>query len=206
MNRRHFTLATALAALAPTVGTESARATGLSEGSGAAVTGRLDSAANAIRSADSVQTALDGWGTIAAEVLPFVHMTALVAKGPASTAAGDSAGDVRRIFSTVPAAYPVGGWKHLSGSEWASHVLQQQKVLVASGNNALARYFPDHALLRSLGTRTLINLPVVVCRRTVGAFAMLCAQEEIGLEAISAIQRLVPCAAAVFVMAGEHAA
>lgn len=206
MNRRLFTVATALGALATAARADDPRATP-SIASGEESTSRLDRAANAIRGADSVQSALAAWMEIAGEMLPIVQMTALVAKGPATgEAANGSAGDVRRIFSTVPSAYSVGDWKHLSGSEWASHVLQQQKVLVASGDGALARYFPDHALLWSLGTRSLLNFPAVVCRRTVGAFALLCGQEKISEEAVAAVQKLVPCAAAVFVVAGNSAA
>ncbi|MCY1266602.1 hypothetical protein D9M68_136430 [compost metagenome] len=206
MNRRLFISAAALGSLATAARGQGSLGTSSYEASGAAAT-RVDTAASAIRNADSVQSALAAWGKIAGEVLPFVHLTALVAKVPAAgEGKAGTGGDVRRIFSTVPKAYPVGGWKHLGGSEWASHVLQQQKVLIASGDAALARYFPDHALLRSLGTRTLINLPVVVCRQTVGAFAFLCGQEAVDAEAVAAVQKLVPSAAAVFIMAGDAAA
>jgi hypothetical protein len=83
---------------------------------------------------------------------------------------------VRRIYSTVPESYPVGGWKHLSGSDWANTVLVRREVLVASGDADLRHYFPDHELLRSLGTVTLVNVPVVCCERAIGAFAFMCGE------------------------------
>ncbi|GAB7547686.1 GAF domain-containing protein [Cupriavidus sp. 8B] len=143
------------------------------------------------------------WGHAAAIALPFRHMTALVTKHASGGA--DDPGDVRRIFSSVPSAYPVGGWKHLSGSEWSAHVLQAQRVLVASGSSALVRYFPDHALLRSLGTRTLVNIPLVVCQRTVGALALLCEQERIDPAALARIEALAPYTAPLFVLSQADA-
>jgi hypothetical protein len=161
----------------------------------------MDMAMASIRNADSVQAALTAWALVVQKALPHLQMTALVSK-VAPDGKSQAVGDVRRIFSTIPSAYPVGGWKHLSGSDWSRHVLERQQVLVASGNEALAKYFPDHELLRSLGTRTLVNIPVVVCRKTVGAFAFLCAQEAIAQDVTAAIDRLASVAAPVFLLPG----
>ena len=197
MNRRHFTLTTAAGLLSSSFAFAAERA-------GRPAQEEWDSmlaAVTAIRNADSVQAAFTAWQAVAQKVLPHLQMTALVSK-VSPEGKPQSIGDVRRVFSTVPSAYPVGGWKHLSGSDWSRHVLERQHVLVAYGSDALAKYFPDHELLRSLGTRTLVNVPAVVCRKTVGAFAFLCAQESVGPEVTAALERMASVAAPVFLMPG----
>lgn len=163
----------------------------------------IERASEAMRSSGSPLEAFAQWSTTAAIVMPFLHMTALVAKEGADPAAGP--GDVRRVYSSVPSAYPVGGWKHLAGSDWAAHVLQGQRILVASGEAQLKHYFPDHALLASLGTRTLVNIPVVVCRRTIGALAFLCEQASIDSATINELHRLVPSVAPAFLLSTDSA-
>jgi hypothetical protein len=158
-------------------------------------------AIEAVRNAGSANAAFTAWQAIAQKALPHLGMTALVSK-VSQEGKPQSIGDVRRVFSSVPSAYPVGGWKHLSGSDWSRHVLERQQVLVASGGDALAKYFPDHELLRSLGTRTLVNVPVVVCRKTVGAFAFLCAQESVEPEVTVELERMASVATSVFLVPG----
>ncbi|MGN8063370.1 hypothetical protein ACTJK4_17100 [Ralstonia sp. 22111] len=93
----------------------------------------------------------------------------------------------------------------MTGSDWAAHVLQGQRVLVASGEAQLKRYFPDHALLASLGTHTLVNIPVVVCRRTIGALALPCEQASIDSTTINELHRLVPSLAPAFLWSADNA-
>jgi hypothetical protein len=198
LNRRQFAATAAASLLTTSVGAQSVARTPAPTVGGARAASAFDAASAGIQRGESVQDALSAWCAVAREALPFVYMTALRAK--VDPEGGPASGDVRRIFSTVPSAYPVGGWTHLTGSDWSRHVLERQQVLVASGATALARYFPDHELLRSLGTRTLVNIPVVVCRRTAGAFAFLCAQEVVDEQAISTAQKLAALAAPVFLL------
>lgn len=165
--------------------------------------GLVERAEEAVRLSESTRDAFAQWSTTVSTVMPFLHMTALVAKDGSDPAAGP--GDVRRVYSSVPSAYPVGGWKHLAGSDWAAHVLQGQRILVASGDAQLKHYFPDHELLASLGTRTLVNIPVVVCRRTIGALAFLCDQASIDSATINELHRLVPSIAPVFLLSADSA-
>jgi hypothetical protein len=167
------------------------------------VEGLVERAADVVRSSESTREAFAQWSTTVSTVMPFLHMTALVAKEGSDPAAGP--GDVRRVYSSVPSAYPVGGWKHLAGSDWAAHVLQGQRILVASGEAQLKHYFPDHELLASLGTRTLVNIPVVVCRRTIGALAFLCEQASIDSATTNELHRLVPSIAPAFLLSTDSA-
>ncbi|MDE1007144.1 MAG: hypothetical protein OSB38_15895 [Paraburkholderia fungorum] len=128
----------------------------------------------AIRQGTSRDEAIRAWLEVIKPKLPFVQATALVSRPKPE--APKELGAVRRIYSTVPSSYPVGGWKQLSGSDWARKVLERGEVLVANSDADLEHYFPDQKLLKSLGTTTLVNIPVVVCKRTVGAFAFMCAE------------------------------
>jgi hypothetical protein len=184
MNRRNFSGLAALSASAVVLSRTSNAATRVDRDD-ATVT--LARGQDAIRQTTSREAAIKGWLDAVKQQLPFLQATALVSR--ARPGAPSELGAVRRIFSTVPSAYPVGGWKQLSGSDWARKVLERGEVLVANNDAGLEHYFPDHQLLKSLGTVTLVNLPVVVCKRTVGAFAFICA-EVVPERAISEEMRL----------------
>ena len=77
---------------------------------------------------------------------------------------------VRRIYSSDPAAYPVGGAKPKRDTEWGRQVLLQARVFVGEGEAAIRAHFADHALIAALGLRSIVNVPVVLrgeCRGTV---------------------------------------
>jgi hypothetical protein len=171
MNRRNFTSLAALGASAVFLSRPSNAATNVNTNGPSAT---LAQGQTAIRQATSRGSAIQAWLEVVKLRLPFLQATALVSRPRPD--APKELGAVRRIYSTVPSAYPVGGWKQLSGSDWARKVLERGDVLVANNDVDLEHYFPDHQLLKSLGTATLINIPVVVCKRTVGAFAFMCAE------------------------------
>ncbi|WP_150627958.1 GAF domain-containing protein [Pandoraea captiosa] len=147
-------------------------------------------------------TAFWAWSSVVRPILPFAHVTALVCRAPdrAGAVGEPQIGDVQRVFSTIPAAYPVGGWKHLTGSDWARYVLIDQRTLIASGHERLTQFFPDYPLLESLGVRTLINIPVVICRRTVGAFALLLETPTVDQAALAEVEAIAPLMSGVFAL------
>lgn len=207
MDRRRFTLGSAVTALSLQGLAGGAQAVG-SKQRGILPGKQAQDLADGVAQANSTSEAFDTWFRVSRSLFIFSQMTALVCKTDAGQDGPNVGipGDVRRIYSSVPIAYPVGGWKHLSGSDWAQHVLVDQKVLIASGPTDLARYFPDHALLASLGARTLVNIPVVVCRRTVGAFAFLCPDISVNRRGIDAARQLTVLMAGPFLMAmGDQA-
>jgi hypothetical protein len=172
MNRRNFASLAAVSASALLLSRKSSAATNINSDDPSAT---LAQAQTAIRQATTRDAAIQAWLEVVKPRLPFLQATALVSRPRPD--APKELGAVRRIYSTVPSAYPVGGWKQLSGSDWAQKVLDRGEVLVANGDADLEHYFPDHALLKSLGTATLVNIPVVVCKRTVGAFAFMCPED-----------------------------
>ncbi|BCQ22377.1 hypothetical protein NK8_04860 [Caballeronia sp. NK8] len=170
MNRRDFASLAAVGASALFLSRAGNAAT---SANGSDLSTTLAQGQAAIRQGTSRDEAIQAWLEVVKPKLSFVQATALVSRPKPD--APKELGAVRRIYSTVPSSYPVGGWKQLSGSDWARKVLERGEVLVANNDAELERYFPDHKLLKSLGTTTLVNIPVVVCKRTVGAFAFMCA-------------------------------
>jgi len=82
-------------------------------------------------------------------------------------------GEYARIYSNEPDAYPVFGRKPADISDWSNYVLRDRKSFVANDIATIAARFPDHALIRSLGCESVINVPIEVCGRVVGTINML---------------------------------
>lgn len=81
-----------------------------------------------------------------------------------------AAGEVERLYSTDPEAYPVGGRKTKRDTMWATQVLAEGQVFVGAGDAAINAAFDDHEKIRSLGLHSIINVPIVpidICIGTV---------------------------------------
>lgn len=70
------------------------------------------------------------------------------------------AGLVRRAYSNRPAEYPTSGTKPLLGNtgDWFETVFNQRRTFVANAIEDIAKVFPDHELIASLGCGSVINL------------------------------------------------
>ncbi len=69
--------------------------------------------------------------------------------------------EVERIYSSNPAAYPVGGRKQKQGTRWGQIVLNEGKPFIARNDDELRASFPDHELILSLGIGSIMNIPVM---------------------------------------------
>lgn len=67
-----------------------------------------------------------------------------------------------RVYSNMPDAYPVSGTKPADETDWSRQVLVEKRTFVANDIGSIAEVFPDHALIRSLGCESVINVPVVI--------------------------------------------
>lgn len=85
---------------------------------------------------------------------------------------GDT-GESERFHTSHPEAYPVGGRKALNPTFWSEHVLRQQKAYIGRSYDDVREVFFDHALIRSLGCESVLNVPVVLDRRTLGTINLL---------------------------------
>ncbi|MFZ4410113.1 MAG: GAF domain-containing protein [Paracraurococcus sp.] len=89
---------------------------------------------------------------------------------------------VRRIYSSDPAAYPVGGAKPKRDTAWGRQVLLEARVFVGEGDAAIRAHFADHALIAALGLRSIVNIPVVVRGECRGTLNFLWAEERVAPE------------------------
>lgn len=87
----------------------------------------------------------------------------------------DPPGDIRlrRIWSSQPGTYPVGGGKTKTRTPWTRQLLEQGQVFVGEGDAALASVFEDHARIASLGLRAVVNVPLLRQGRCVATFNVL---------------------------------
>ncbi len=108
---------------------------------------------------------------------------------------------VERLYSSNPAAYPVGGRKLKRDSAWSRHVLVEHRVLVSAGDGALKEHYTDHATIIGLGLHSCVNIPLVSEKRCVGTLNIcrpradwsedeLAAARVLGLAALSAVLAL----------------
>jgi hypothetical protein len=85
---------------------------------------------------------------------------------------------LRRLFTSHPADYPVGGEKSVEISPgWLGTVIDDKKPFLAADLNALREVFADSELIQRLGCGAVINVPVLDDdRNVVGVLAMLDAE------------------------------
>lgn len=72
-----------------------------------------------------------------------------------------AAGLARRVYTSHPDAYPVSGTKPMGQGAWTEKVVERGEIFVANTVAEFAIYFPDHALIESLGCGSALNIPVV---------------------------------------------
>lgn len=80
---------------------------------------------------------------------------------------------VRRVFSSRPDAYPVGGAKPKRDTAWGRHVLIEGRVFLGEGEAAIRAHFDDHAVIAGLGLASIVNVPVFLAGRCAGTVNLL---------------------------------
>ena len=81
---------------------------------------------------------------------------------------------VERLYSSNPAAYPVGGRKNKKATAWGQQVLIERQLFIGEGEAAIRAAFDDHALMHSLGVLSIINVPVVWRGACLGVLNFAC--------------------------------
>lgn len=81
---------------------------------------------------------------------------------------------VERLYSSNPEAYPVGGRKNKKATAWGQQVLIDRQLFVGEGEAAIRAAFDDHALMHSLGVRSIVNVPVVWRDACLGVLNFAC--------------------------------
>lgn len=81
------------------------------------------------------------------------------------------AGENQRIHTSNPAAYPVGGAKPITPG--SLDTLLDGRCRFLNTYEEIAAAFPDHALIRSLGCESCVNIPVRWQGQTIGMLNLL---------------------------------
>jgi hypothetical protein len=68
--------------------------------------------------------------------------------------------ELERVYSSDPAAYPVGGRKQKGGTPWSDMILRDGEIFLGRDNDAIRGAFDDHEKIIALGLGSIINVPV----------------------------------------------
>jgi hypothetical protein len=95
---------------------------------------------------------------------------------------------LRRLFTSHPADYPVGGEKTVEISPgWLGTVIEDKKPFLAADLDALREVFADSELIQRLGCGAVINVPVLDGGgNVVGVLAMLDAEGRYTQQSVEA--------------------
>ena len=92
-----------------------------------------------------------------------------------ATVADIAANVVRRAYSSRPGEYPTSGTKPLRGNtgDWFNTVFNQRRTFVANTIEDIAKVFPDHELIGSMGLGSVVNFPLVLENELVATLNLL---------------------------------
>jgi len=80
---------------------------------------------------------------------------------------------VQRLYSSRPDEYPVGGHKPKRDTPWGRQVLLEARRFEGEGDEAIREHFTDHEVIRGLGLRSIVNIPIVLGGGCVGTLNLL---------------------------------
>ncbi len=80
---------------------------------------------------------------------------------------------VRRLYSSNPDAYPLGGGKGKRDTQWGRHVLEQGRPFIGRTADDIRVNFNDHEVIFGLGLESVLNVPVRLYARTIGTMNLL---------------------------------
>jgi hypothetical protein len=81
--------------------------------------------------------------------------------------------EVERIFSSLPAVYPVSGRKPKRDTEWGAKVLVERRPNLGSGAADIKWAFSDHETILGLDLTEVLNVPVIRSDMVLGTINFL---------------------------------
>ncbi len=78
-----------------------------------------------------------------------------------------------RCYTNQPVAYPVGGRKAVTPSDWTERVFVRRQPYIGRDAADIRAVFFDHELIASLACASVLNLPVVWDGRVLGTINLL---------------------------------
>lgn len=97
--------------------------------------------------------------------------------------------EAQRVYTSHPVEYPVSGTKPIHMDEWFNIVHRQQKLFVANTMSDIAKVFPDHEKIWSMGCGSVVNVPIVVDNELVATINILDAEHHYTPERIDIIEQ-----------------
>lgn len=94
------------------------------------------------------------------------------------------AGLARRQYTSDPVAYPVSGTKPVHYDDWFDLISNQRKPFIANTIADIAKVFPDHETIWSLGCGSVINIPVFVGGKLLGTVNCLDVEHHYTVERV----------------------
>lgn len=94
-----------------------------------------------------------------------------------------------RVYTSHPVEYPVSGIKPIHYDDWFEIVHRQQKSFVANTIADIARVFPDHEKIWSMGCGSVINLPVVISSSLVATVNILHVEHYFSHDRVALIEK-----------------
>jgi GAF domain-containing protein len=102
---------------------------------------------------------------------------------------------LRRVHSSHPAEYPVGGEKTVEvAAGWLDRCITAQEPYFGPDRAAVREIFADHELIEGLGCGSIINVPVIADGRTLGVLNILDAEGSYDDDAVVVAESLAPLA------------
>jgi GAF domain-containing protein len=87
----------------------------------------------------------------------------------------EASGEVERLYSSLPDAYPVSGRKPKQGTSWGEQVLDRGEIFIANSPDEVRAAFADYELIFSLGIGAIMNVPIRFRGRPLGTMN-ICAE------------------------------
>ncbi|MFF5093101.1 MULTISPECIES: GAF domain-containing protein [Actinosynnema] len=113
---------------------------------------------------------------------------------------------LRRVHSSHPEQYPVGGEKTVEvAAGWIDRCITHAEPYFGPDRAAVREIFADHDLIESLGCGTIVNVPVLDGDRVLGVLNLLDAEGAYTGETVAAAQELAPLAVPALRAALEEA-
>lgn len=102
---------------------------------------------------------------------------------------------LRRVHSSHPEQYPVGGEKTVDvAAGWLERCIEQRQPYFGPDAAAVREIFADHELIATLGCGSVINVPVVDGAGVLGVLNMLDAEGRYGELDVATALTLAPLA------------
>jgi transcriptional regulator with GAF, ATPase, and Fis domain len=80
--------------------------------------------------------------------------------------------EVERVYTNMPAVYPLGGRKQKRGSAWSKQILQDLRPFRAQTAQGIRDAFDDHAVMTGMGLGSILNIPIAYDGVCVGTMNM----------------------------------